>query len=92
MFCFTSCERALIWRQGEGCRTVFIEGEVNAATFVQASGGQLRESEDPLDLLDPATARAMHRTAAGQPAKPAEADFPTEGGKMIIREDDALAR
>lgn len=52
----------------------------------------LRESEDPLDLLDPATSRAMQKSAAGQSSRDRQSDFPTEGGKIVVRDEDATAR
>ena len=45
------------------------------------------EGEDPMDLLDPKVSRVMQRSAAGQSPAEIEADFPTEGGRMVIREE-----
>ena len=59
---------------------------------MQGQGGQLRETDDPLDLLDPATSRAMHKAAAGQAPAEQGPDFPTEGGKLIIREEEIIGR
>lgn len=50
----------------------------------------LAEAEEPLDLLDPSTARAMHRKAAGQALAAQDPDFPSEGGKIIIKDEDRV--
>ena len=46
-------------------------------------------NDEPLDLLDPSTSRAMMRTAAGRSAEAGGSDFPVEGGRMVINEEDA---
>ena len=48
-----------------------------------------KNGEDPLDLLDPATSRAMQRAVAGRSTEEVEPDFPTEGGRMVINEEAA---
>lgn len=68
------------------------EGSLSSILIMQGLGGQLRESDDPLNLLDPATSRAMHRTAAGQAPAEQGPDFPTEGGKLVIREEEHVGR
>ena len=68
------------------------ERSLSSILIMQGLGGQLRESDDPLNLLDPATSRAMHRTAAGQAPAEQGPDFPTEGGKLVIREEEHVGR
>lgn len=50
-----------------------------------------RENEDPMDLLDPSTSRAMLRTAGGGAAGDAdEPEFRMEGGRMIVEEPETV--
>ncbi len=65
---------------------------IDIMILLQAVGGQLGDADDPMDLLNPATSRAMHRTAAGQAPPEEGPDFPTEGGKFIIREEETAGR
>lgn len=52
----------------------------------------LRNSDEPLDLLDPSTSRAMLRTVTGNHMEAEEPDFAMEGSRMIINEEDAPSR
>ena len=89
MFSRQSDATAIKQTQSHGTK---LAGLLFASSTVQGHGGQLREAGDPLDLLDPATSRAMHKTAAGQAPAEQGPDFPTEGGKLIIREEEIVGR
>lgn len=69
---------------------------LRSLSTVTLQGGQVRfsgmEGVDPVDLLDPKVSRNMQKTAAGQSPTAQQADFPTEGGRMIIREEAADGR